>query len=448
MRIFFCFLLWLLLPILCCTAQQTKDVTNLLNNYIEGVESLEIPAFTYDYRTYFQRIPERAKLETQKQFFSNFSADLSIITRKNLSANDNIALDHLHYECAFQLDRINLELAWEAKGREIPGGGLYDFHQKEKWYAHFIQKFTTLQISPEEIMAFGMQEVSRINGEIDQIRKKNRFASLEEMYVFLHHDSFFLTDKKLIHEAFGKVDSIARRSMDLYVGEVSIPEVYPMEWPGAGAHTPPGIYLHRSQNAYGKDVFQYNFYGERYNKRMIDWLYMHEAIPGHHLQSSIRAEKNPDVLQEQSIYPGNFEGWACYVEYQGRALGLMKDDFSYVGWLEWDLVRSARLVMEAGIHHAGWSKELAHKFWKDHIFGQDEIADREITRVTNWPGQALSYKLGARFISELFAKEKAQSPANTQADMHLTFLQMGMRPLPVIAAHFDELLDQKIKNKG
>lgn len=448
MRILSSFILWLLLPVLCCTAQPTKDVANLLNNYVEGVESLEIPAFTYDYRTYFQRIPERRKLEKQKQFFSNFSADLSKFTRKNLSVHDNIALDHLQYECTVQLERVNLELAWEARGRKIPGGGLYDFHQKEKWYDHFIQKFTTLQISPEEIMAFGMQEVNRINAEIDQIRMKNGFTSLEEMYVFLHHDSFFLTDKKLIHEAFAKVDSIARHSMKFYVGDVSIPEIFPMEWPGAGAHTPPGIYLHRSQNAYGKDVFQYNFYGERYNKRMIDWLYMHEAIPGHHLQSSIRAENNPDVLQEQSIYPGNFEGWACYVECQGRALGLMKDDFSYVGWLEWDLVRSARLVLEAGIHHAGWSKELAHKFWQDHIYGQDEIADREITRVTNWPGQALSYKLGARFISELFAKETALSTVNTQADMHLTFLQMGMRPLPVIAAHFDVLIDQKINSKG
>jgi uncharacterized protein (DUF885 family) len=447
MRLFSSYIIGFFFLIPFCNAQQKEELEDLLASYTEGLEQLEIPAFTYDYRTYFQRIPDLDKLENQKLFFSAFNSDLSTFSRKKLSVNDKIALDHLQYECAFQLERVQLEMAWVTKGREIVSGGLYGFYQKEKWYNHFIKKITTLQISPEEIMAFGMQEVSRINGEIDQIRKKNGFASLEDMYVFLNHDSFYLTDKKLIQEAFGRVDSIARSNMKSYVGDLNIPDVHPMEWPGAGSHTPPGIYLNRSQNAFGKDVFHYNYYGERYNKRMIDWLYMHEAIPGHHLQSSIRAVNQPDVLQEQSIYPGNFEGWACYVEYQGRALGLMKDDFSYLGWLEWDLVRSARLVLEAGIHHAGWSKELAHKFWQDHIYGQDEIADREITRVSNWPGQALSYKLGARFISELFAKEKKHSPAISQADMHYTFLQMGMRPLSVIDAHFGVLLDN-IKKKG
>lgn len=447
MRIFSSYIIGLFFLIPFCHAQQTKDLDNLLVSYTDGLQQLEIPAFTYDYRTYFQRIPDITKLEEQKQFFSKFNSELATFSSKEFSASDKIAFDHLKYECTFQLERVQLEMAWVAKGREITSGGIYGFYQKDKWYSHFIKKITTLQISPEEIMAFGMEEVSRINAEIDQIRKKNGFASLEEMYVFLNHDSFYLSDKKVIHEAFGRVDSIARRSLKSYAGDLRIPEIYPMEWPGAGAHTPPGIYLNRTQNAFGKDVFQYNFYGERYNKRMIEWLYMHEAIPGHHLQASIRAEHHPDILQEQSIYPGNFEGWACYVEYQGRALGLMKDDFSYLGWLEWDLVRSARLVLEAGIHHAGWSKELAHKFWQDHIYGQDEIADREITRVSNWPGQALSYKLGARFISELFAKEKKHSPSISQGDMHYTFLKMGMRPLTVIDTHFGVLLDN-IKKKG
>src|SRR5205085_9502863 len=107
--------------------------------------------------------------------------------------------------------------------------------------------------------------------------------------------------------------------------------VYPVEWGDAGPNTPPGIYLNHEFNSYGKDVFQFNFYGNRYNIRAVEWLYMHEAIPGHHLQFSIRNRGQTDSIQELFLYPGNFEGWACYVEYEGKKLGLYTDEYSYLG---------------------------------------------------------------------------------------------------------------------
>jgi uncharacterized protein (DUF885 family) len=215
-----------------------------------------------------------------------------------------------------------------------------------------------------------------------------------------------------------------------FIGTDDIPPVFAMQWPGATAQTPPGMYLNHRYNSYGKDVFQFNFYSGQYNRRAIEWLYMHEAIPGHHLQFSMRANSTP--LQDLFSYPGNFEGWGCYVEYFGKELGLYEDPYMYLGKWEWDLVRSARLVIDAGIHYFGWTREQALAYWKQNIPNQDEIAEREVTRVTNWPCQALSYKVGADRIFKMQIKWQLKHPGLPLNKFYHFFLDMGNLPLTVI----------------
>ena len=43
--------------------------------------------------------------------------------------------------------------------------------------------------------------------------------------------------------------------------------------------------------------------------------------------------------------------------------------------------------------------------WKENIKGQDEIADREIKRITKWAGQALCYKVGALTIKKIIEQK-------------------------------------------
>jgi uncharacterized protein (DUF885 family) len=164
---------------------------------------------------------------------------------------------------------------------------------------------------------------------------------------------------------------------------------------------------------------------------------MHEAIPGHHLQSSLK-KQNPGSAQlmELFIYPGNFEGWGCYVEYFGKDLGLYNDAYSLLGKWEWDLVRSARLVLDAGIHYYGWTHDQALAYWKETIPGQEDIAEREVNRVTNWAGQTVSYKAGADFIFRLKEKWRKQNPGKPQWMFHRRYLDCGPVPLQVVEQNF------------
>ena len=397
--------------------------------FINGYEKFNLPVTEYDYRSYFASIPPADQLRQQQSFFIQLDSVLGVVDSSGLTSRQRLHLETMRYEAAFNLQRLELELSWVEAGRKTPLNGLHDLPDAAGWYSLFIRRFTSTHASPEEVFEMGKREVARVYREIQRIRQQLGYNGDSAFYAHLSSPAFRLTSGKEIVRRFQSVDSVVRRHLSGFVGGSAIPKVHPMEWPDADANTPPGMYLNHANNAYGRDVFLYNFFGGRYNSRVIEWLYMHEAIPGHHLQSTLRPA---DPLLDMLLYPGNFEGWACYVEYYGTELGLYRDVYSELGKWEWDLVRSARLVIDAGIHYYGWSHAEALAYWKANIPGQDDIAEREVTRVTRWPAQALSYKVGADAIFHMQEEWKKRHPSASLADFRKQYLGYGMAPLEVI----------------
>ena len=86
--------------------------------------------------------------------------------------------------------------------------------------------------------------------------------------------------------------------------------------------------------------------------------------------------------------------------------------------------------MEVGVHYYGWSYEKAMQYWKENIKGQDEIADREIKRITKWAGQALCYKVGASTIKQIIAQKVSQGLDVKKANQF--FLSHSDFPLQVL----------------
>lgn len=422
----------------CClacaaTTPNPPDFPDFMAKFANGYAALSIPGFTLDAKEYFNAIPNLEKLQQQEDFFKQQQKELVSFDKKALQKRDNLYYAHLQYEMELNLRRIALEKDWVAKGRNVPGNGLYEMPNYKDWYALFVQRFTSTKITPEEVHELGKQEVKRVQAEIQKIQKQLGFSDSTKFYQHLQQDSFYLTERDQILEKYAQIDKTVRQHLSKFVDLQDIPAIVPMEWPNAGPSTPPGRYINAGDNAYGKDVFQYNFYNNRHNKRAMEWLYMHEAIPGHHLQFTTRRRmQEAPAFQQYFLYAGNFEGWACYIEYLGDQLGMYKDPYSALGKWEWDLVRSARLVIETGIHYYGWSREQALQYWKANIPGQDDIADREVTRVTNWPGQALCYKVGADRIEKL-----AATKSKDRRVFHKQFLEMSYFPLAVVEEYFE-----------
>jgi uncharacterized protein (DUF885 family) len=384
-----------------CVSAQSFD--QLCSDFVSSYNKLGIPGTDLDYKVNFKNIGGDEDLKKQEVFFREQEEKFKACAALKLNSEKTLRLKQIRYEIELNEERISLEKGWIKAGRPIPEKGLFGMKEAERWYRYYVKLFTSTSMKVEDVHSFGMSEVKRIQKEIDSLRIKLKFENESEFYSFLRADTFFLSDKSLILSEYNIIDATVRKNLEKYFPALEVPEVGIMEWPNAGKFTPPGMYLSHNDNPYGKDVFQFNFHLQKHNRRSMEWLYMHEAIPGHHLQSVFRNKSDSTSLSSQFFYFGNAEGWACYIEDLGKNLGLYESDFTYLGKLEWDLVRSARLVMETGIHYYGWSYEKAMQYWKENINGQDEIAEREITRITNWPGQALCYKVGALYIKKIAA---------------------------------------------
>ena len=109
------------------------------------------------------------------------------------------------------------------------------------------------------------------------------------------------------------------------------------------------------------------------------------------------------------------------------------DDF---GRLSYEMWRAARLVIDTGIHHRGWTRVQSIKYLADHTALSEHEVETEVDRYISWPGQALSYKLGEIKILELRAlAEKELGEKFDIRKFHDAVLDIGSVPLPLLEEH-------------
>ncbi len=377
------------------TKAQKNNMAAFYHQWCAEYNALQLPPTTLDYHENLRAVSPRDSLQIQENFFAKQIKLLKRLKNELQNASDSILYRHMEFECLQNLERIGLQKKWLRTGKEIPVGGLYHMKNGRKWYAYYVKHFTGLMVTPEIVIETGKHEVKRALKKIDSLNQLLGFKNDSDVLKVLQDKKFYLTDKEQIIRLFHKTDSTVRINLSRCFYDYNLPAIEAMEWPEGTVATPPGMYLNRDDNPYRKDVFLFNFSQNKFNTRCTDWLYMHEAIPGHHLQHYAVPDSS------NFFYFGTMEGWACYAENLGSEMGLYQNPYTYLGMQEWNLVRSARLVMEVGIHYYGWSFNDALQYWKQNIKGQDAICEREIKRITSWPGQALCYKMGALAIQKL-----------------------------------------------
>ena len=106
--------------------------------------------------------------------------------------------------------------------------------------------------------------------------------------------------------------------------------------------------------------------------------------------------------------------------------------------------RAARLVIDTGMHHKGWTRAQAIDYLASHTALSQHEVETEVDRYISWPGQALSYK-----IVELRARsEKALGTKFDIRAFHDEVLGLGSVPLPVLEQRIDAFIaEQHAKQK-
>ncbi len=185
----------------------------------------------------------------------------------------------------------------------------------------------------------------------------------------------------------------------------------------------------------------------------------HEGFPGHHLQVGWQMAMGDALSRLHRLlvwYPGSGEGWALYAEHLMGELGFLERPEYELGLLTSQIFRSARIVIDIGCHleleipenavttgpdavfpHAGetWSYELGREMLETVAMLDPTDAESEIVRYLGWPGQAISYKLGERFLLDL-RDEMSTDPDFDLKAWHAKVLSFGSLGLDLL----DELI--------
>ena len=176
-------------------------------------------------------------------------------------------------------------------------------------------------------------------------------------------------------------------------------------------------------------------------------LAYHEAIPGHHFQTTIQQELT-GVPTFRKILPFTAfsEGWALYTERLAWEIGFQDQPLDNLGRLQAEMFRAVRLVVDTGLHDKRWTREqaIAYMLEKTGMPETDVVA--EIERYLVMPGQALAYKVGMNKILAL--REKAKSALGPKFDIkafHDLVLTGGDLPLALLERRVDAWIGEQAK---
>jgi uncharacterized protein (DUF885 family) len=323
-----------------------------------------------------------------------------------------------------------------------PAVGVNSLPDGDKGYAALIRHFTTMRTAASEIHQLGLQEVTRIEGEMSRIARESGFAgSVTEFERRLGADPamhFSMQEEMLQYarEVLARVEpqlpQLFRRVPQTRVGVRPIPA-------DREASTASN-YTAGTSDGSRPAWFNMNTYRPRdQTKYTIEALVLHETVPGHHLQVGLAREIEgiPDfrrVFRSASFT----EGWALYAESLGGDLGVYREPANRFGQLASEQFRAVRLVVDTGLHAMGWSRDRARAYFAEHVPAQSLAeVDRYIAR----PGQALAYKLGELEIRRLRRKaEQALGSRFDVRDFHEAVLRNGALPLDLLEPQVDSYI--------
>lgn len=316
-------------------------------------------------------------------------------------------------------------------------------------YKHKIKRYTTTDMSADEIFSMGKAEVERIRNEMESIKNQvgfkgdlksffNHLRNKKELMPFKKADEV-ITNFKKIHETMKPSIISMFKLMPKTQFEIRRTEVFREKSASAEYSqgsldgTRPGIFYVPIP-----DVSKYNTLSD-------ESLFLHEAIPGHHFQISLQQENvNLPQFRKTLYYSAYGEGWALYTESLGKELGLYTDPYQYFGMLGAEMHRAIRLVVDAGIHTKGWTREEAIKYSLANEAESEASIISEIERYMAEPAQATSYKIGQIKIRELRAKaEKELADKFDIRSFHEKVLESGNIPLQLL----ENKINQWIKSQ-
>jgi len=384
----------------------------------------ETSAFFQPVRVFPRAVPERERLRLAAAYRAAIERQIVPAYRRLR----NFLAEEYRPHC-------RTDTAFEA----LPNGGA--------WYAYRVRASTTTALTPDQIFELGEAEVARIEREMLALRAAaDWYGDLPSFARALAEGPGRQTTRAGLVSAYQALGQQVSRGLPSLFGRLPRApfQVRPVE--PFREEAAPSQYQPPSPDGERPGIFFVNTadVGKGRPMRASATLFLHEALPGHHLQIALQYENLALPRFQQTIsYAAFEEGWALYAESLGQTLGMYAEPVQALDHLGAEMLRAVRLVVDTGLHHRGWSRERAIAYFRAHVLStsEDVAADsvREVNRYIAWPGQALAYKVGQLQFAEL--RQRAARTIGAAFDLrafHDEVLRNGPLPLDLLASHMDE----------
>lgn len=326
--------------------------------------------------------------------------------------------------------------------------GVSNLPDGKAYYAYLVRHYTTTDMTPQQVHDLGLKLVAQIHAQMQDVFKQVGFkGSYKEFLTYLRTDpKFYYKNPDDLLEAY----RAAAKTIDPHLTEVLGVWLLPRQpW---GVRVIPAALAPNTYPAYADVPYMsVNLYKpETRPKYSIQVLTCHEGRPGHNLQIPV-AEELEDLpkFRRYAYYNAFGEGWALYSETLcDQPMGLYTTPYSKFGYLNYQMWRAVRLVVDTGIHEYGWSREQAVKYMQDNTALADQNIATEVDRYIVWPGQALSYMIGEQTILQLRAEARQKlGDKYSLKDFDNVVLGQGSLPMAVLKDVVNRWIDNTLAGK-
>ncbi|HET7662441.1 MAG TPA: DUF885 family protein [Rhodanobacteraceae bacterium] len=313
-----------------------------------------------------------------------------------------------------------------------------DLPDGKAYYRHQIRKYTTLDLTPQQIHQIGLKQVAKIQAQMLDVMKQVGFKGDFAAFVkYLRTDPKFYA--KTPQELLNKTAWVAKQvdgQMARFFGHLPRQRFTIVPVPAT-------IAPYYTSGRGDADQYLVNTYDLKARALFnMPALTLHESYPGHSLQLELARERHGHPAFRRNGYISAYgEGWGLYSEFLGNEMGIYDTPYKQFGYLDYQMWRACRLVIDTGIHAMGWSRQKAIDYLTEHTALSHLEIVNEIDRYISWPGQADSYELGYLTIRRLRAKaEKALGAKFDIRAFHDTVLSTGSVPMPVLEKRIDQFI--------
>ncbi|XP_052819280.1 uncharacterized protein LOC128245102 [Mya arenaria] len=333
--------------------------------------------------------------------------------------------------------------------------GVLSLPRGKEYYRACLKWQLSTDITPQEIHDLGLERVNITYMEMEKLTRKAGFnGTVQEYFAQIKADNTnFEEDPDRALQMFKdmmkeRVEPVLHRFFE------DIPDV-PLVIEKMPNNGPLGIYKNGAPDGSRPGVFFANV-NKKVLKMEIPALLAHEADPGHHLQDAYALTSPSIPIFRRAtdfskyfgaplhfpFYTAYSEGWGLYSEDLGEQMGMYHNDKDKMGKLSLEIFRAARLVVDTGIHHMGWTRDQAVNYMLKYTASSRASLEREVDRYSTWPGQATSYMIGKLKVVELRLNATRETCGHFDIKkFHSVILKNGAMPLSIM----EDLVNQYIR---